>query len=461
MKRLIIAVLAISIFACQQEPKIDYAILSGKVENSKATAAMLKSADFKTEIAINEDGTFADTLRIPENGFYSLSIGRESTSMYLKKGDNINMALDIKEFDESINYTSEGATENNYLVKKYLNNEAVTKDPAAFYSQDEDTYKKSLSKMASDNLQNLNALENADEAFVATEKNNLVYDEYSMMDRYQNYHRHYAKNPEYEISESFLPEELKAMSFNDSQAYKMSASYRSLAMGKTIKPIYDAIGENHLSTTTDHLKSIKDIKIQALKNDVINSLGGFLVSPGNPNMESLYNFFVSNSTNEDSKKNLTETFEKNKDLIKGKPSPQFVNYENHKGGEMSLTDLKGKYVYVDVWATWCGPCIREIPSLKEVEKKFHNENIEFVSASIDQVKDHDKWVAMVKDKELGGMQLMADNDWKSKFVQDYAIQGIPRFILIDPNGNIVSADAPRPSDPKLVELLEEELKMQP
>jgi thiol-disulfide isomerase/thioredoxin len=178
-------------------------------------------------------------------------------------------------------------------------------------------------------------------------------------------------------------------------------------------------------------------------------------------MEAVYNFFSENSSSEDTKKKLTETFEKNKNLVKGKPSPQFVNYENHKGGDLSLADLKGKYVYVDVWATWCGPCIAEIPSLKEVEKQFHNENIEFVSTSIDQAKDRDKWVSMVKDKDLGGSQLMADNNWSSQFVKDYAIQGIPRFILIDPNGNIVSADAPRPSDPKLLELLEKELKIQP
>jgi thiol-disulfide isomerase/thioredoxin len=459
MKRLIIALFAISIVACKQEPKIDYAILSGTIANSKETTASIKSGDFKAEISINEDGTFSDTLRISENGFYSLSIGRESTSMFLKKGDHIDMTIDSKAFDESITYSGQGAPENNYLAKKYLINEAVTKNPEAFYAQDEAAYKESIGKLTSDNLKILDATENADELFVSTEKKNLTYDEYNMMDRYQNYHRYYAKNPEFEISESFLPTELETMSFDDEMAYKMSDSYKSLAMGKIIAPIYEAIGDDYLSTTTDHLKSIKDIKIQALKNDVISEISGFLVSPGNPQMESLYNFFISNSTREDTHKSLTETFEKNKGLMRGKPSPQFVNYENHKGGEMSLTDLQGKFVYVDVWATWCGPCIREIPSLKEVEKKFHNENIEFVSASIDQVKDHDKWVAMVKDKDLGGIQLMADNDWKSKFVQDYAIQGIPRFILIDPNGNIVSADAPRPSDPKLIKLLEEELKM--
>lgn len=144
-----------------------------------------------------------------------------------------------------------------------------------------------------------------------------------------------------------------------------------------------------------------------------------------------------------------------RDLPKGATSPAFENYENHKGGTTSLVDLKGKYVYVDVWATWCGPCRKEIPFLQEVEKEFHGKNIAFVSVSIDRAKDHSKWEKMVADKQLGGIQLFADKDWKSKFVMDYKINGIPRFILIDPDGNIVSADAPRPSSPDLKTLLNE------
>ena len=141
--------------------------------------------------------------------------------------------------------------------------------------------------------------------------------------------------------------------------------------------------------------------------------------------------------------------------LTGKESPKFVDYENYAGGTTSLSDLEGKYVYIDVWATWCGPCKREIPFLKEVEKKYHGKNIEFVSVSIDNKKDHEKWKTMVADKELGGIQLFADNDWKSQFVQDYQIKGIPRFILIGPDGKIVNADAPRPSSSELVELFDE------
>lgn len=150
-------------------------------------------------------------------------------------------------------------------------------------------------------------------------------------------------------------------------------------------------------------------------------------------------------------------------LAKGLPSPSFTNYKNFAGGETSLSDLKGKYVYMDIWATWCGPCIREIPSLKKVEKQFEGKNIEFVSISIDEGRGykgdaaaaHKGWEKMIKNKELGGIQLLADNGFKSQFVQDYKINGIPRFILIDPEGNIVSPDAPRPSSPRLIELFNE------
>jgi len=134
--------------------------------------------------------------------------------------------------------------------------------------------------------------------------------------------------------------------------------------------------------------------------------------------------------------------------LNGSLSPSF-EYDNYKGGKTKLEDFRGKYVYIDVWATWCAPCRAEIPFLKKLEEKYHQKNIVFVSLSIDQVKDIEKWKTLIKDKELGGVQVLADNDWNSQFVKDYNISGIPRFILVDPNGKIVKADAPRPSSPTI------------
>ena len=143
--------------------------------------------------------------------------------------------------------------------------------------------------------------------------------------------------------------------------------------------------------------------------------------------------------------------------LNGNPSPTFA-YENHKGGVTKLEDFKGKYVYIDVWATWCAPCRAEIPFLQKIEEKYHGKNIEFVSISIDTKKDYDKWKKFVTDKNLGGVQLFADNDWNSQFVKDFGISGIPRFILIDPKGNVLNANADRPSSEELDKVLSELVK---
>lgn len=148
-------------------------------------------------------------------------------------------------------------------------------------------------------------------------------------------------------------------------------------------------------------------------------------------------------------------------VAKGKPSPKFVNYENYKGGTTSLDDLKGKFVYIDLWATWCGPCIREIPALQKLEAEYHNKNVAFVSISSDSdrrnqgswEKANTKWKNFVAKKELTGIQLWAGKD--ISFMRDYQVNSIPRFILIDPQGNIVDNNAPRPSDPKLKKLFTE------
>ncbi|MFH7003527.1 TlpA family protein disulfide reductase [Flavobacterium bizetiae] len=143
--------------------------------------------------------------------------------------------------------------------------------------------------------------------------------------------------------------------------------------------------------------------------------------------------------------------------LNGKPSPDF-DYDNHKGGKTKLSDLKGKYIYIDLWATWCAPCRAEIPYLQKIEEKYHGKNIEFVSISIDKVKDNEKWKKFVTDKNLGGIQLFADKDWESEFVTSYGVTGIPRFIIVDPKGNVLSADAARPSSPELQTQLDSLLK---
>ncbi|MBB1646104.1 thioredoxin [Sphingobacterium sp. UME9] len=134
----------------------------------------------------------------------------------------------------------------------------------------------------------------------------------------------------------------------------------------------------------------------------------------------------------------------------GVPALQF-SYPNIEGKKTSLADLKGKVVLVDMWATWCGPCRAEEPHWERLNEEFKDKPVAFVGISVDQ--DKPKWEAYVKEKSLKGIQLHAgpSNDLST----GYKINGIPRYILIDKSGNLISADSPRPSDPKLKALLEE------
>lgn len=141
----------------------------------------------------------------------------------------------------------------------------------------------------------------------------------------------------------------------------------------------------------------------------------------------------------------------------GMPAPDFTS-ENINGKKVSLSDLKGNVVLIDVWATWCGPCRGEIPHLKKLEKAFAGEKVEFVSVSVDEPKDKAKWAKMVKDEHLSGVQLFGGEGWKSKIAMDFKINAIPRFILIDKQGNVVNSKAPRPSEPILKRLIEMQLK---
>ena len=130
-------------------------------------------------------------------------------------------------------------------------------------------------------------------------------------------------------------------------------------------------------------------------------------------------------------------------------SPNF-SFINYKGGQSTLEDFKGKYVYIDIWATWCAPCIREIPYLKKIEELYQGENIAFLSISSDQYSDIEKWKKMIATKSMSGVQLLEDNRVATAFSTYFNVDTIPRFILIDPKGIIIDSNTLRPSDPLLI-----------
>lgn len=128
-------------------------------------------------------------------------------------------------------------------------------------------------------------------------------------------------------------------------------------------------------------------------------------------------------------------------LLPGKPMFNF-NYEDDKGQRVSLEQFRGKYVYIDLWATWCIPCQEELPYFHRLRDTLAGKNIEFVSISID--RDKGVWKNKINELQLGGVQLFAGYD---QALMDFLNStAIPRFILVDKNGNLIRVDMGRPSN---------------
>lgn len=124
-------------------------------------------------------------------------------------------------------------------------------------------------------------------------------------------------------------------------------------------------------------------------------------------------------------------------------APKF-NLNSIDGNQISLESMKGKYLFVDIWATWCGPCLQQIPAMKELEEKYKGQNIEFVSISVDKDADKAKWAKMIEVREMGGTQLFAGK--QTSFSRDYEVSSIPKFLIIGKEGEIIDENPPRPMD---------------
>ncbi len=126
----------------------------------------------------------------------------------------------------------------------------------------------------------------------------------------------------------------------------------------------------------------------------------------------------------------------------------FTDIDNNP---VSLKDFYGKYIYIDVWATWCKPCKVEYVFLKELEEHFSkNDGLQIISISTD--REFKKWDTYIKEKSIKGMQLYSGD--KSDFVKFYDIGALPRFILLNKKGQIISPDEIRPSNSELLKKLE-------
>lgn len=408
-------------------------------EGQKLTLTWNADETQKTIELVNGEG------RVERNDFQpqfaTLKYGRSVRTLYLDPAQDLQVSFDGETMYKQISFTGEGAKVNDFLNKTRfarVTNRDAGKAEAAFIQKTDSVYQANIAILEKAGM---------DEGFVKAEKERLKYTAYLMLPMYQNYYMYLNK------VDSFTPSDAFYAKLNELQVYDASLlaypEYKQFITNAILANIYregaEGVDDRFMNYVT---ANIKDEKVLEFITD--SYISDKVSSSGIDDAEALINFYHQHVKDADMTKRFDELCAQWSAIKAGQPSPTF-SCPDINGKMVSLADLKGKYVYIDVWATWCGPCRGELPHLKKLEEAYAGKDIEFVSLSCD--RDKAAWEKMVKDGDMKGIQLhMGPQD---SFMDKYIINGIPRFILLDREGRIVKADAPRPSDPKITKLFDE------
>jgi thiol-disulfide isomerase/thioredoxin len=294
--------------------------------------------------------------------------------------------------------------------------------------------------------------DNASDAFWATEEAELLFNWANQLYMFKDYHPYFAQLTDYKVPEGFM-DFLKEIDLNN-PAYVKSQQYQNFVS----QYIYSEAAEKAKAITqadSTVKPDMEKLKLDAAKEKLTNetALSMFLYNTATEGMQwedlekiqPTIDLFKATCKDADLVAKLDKTYNEWKRLEKGQPAFDFSG-KDMQGNTVKLSDFKGKYVYVDVWATWCGPCKFEIPYLDTLETDYQGRNVVFISYSIDE--DHDAWMKFVPEKKLQGVQIIGEKAWESQLCKDYKIRGVPTFMFFDPEGKIISVKMTRPSDKK-------------
>ncbi|GAB3738492.1 TlpA disulfide reductase family protein [Hymenobacter agri] len=128
-----------------------------------------------------------------------------------------------------------------------------------------------------------------------------------------------------------------------------------------------------------------------------------------------------------------------KDLAIGQPAPIF-SQNTPDGKTVSLADYRGKYVLVDFWASWCGPCRAENPAVTKVYNEYKGRNFDILGVSLDRPGEREKWLKAIKDDQLAWTQVSDLKGWENAVAQRYGVRSIPQNYLVGPDGKIVATN---------------------
>lgn len=433
MNKLLISLFVLCSFACQN--KTIYT-LSGKIQSGKVNSLFFQGCDTTFTITPDSNGCFSMTLPVQKVPFFTLSgvVEEEnkwqfSSPIYLIASSNVNITMNFvnKKLDIQAEDKDNQALQEFRKFSQEQNRQLWTATPAPdsiaiFLSY----FSKKAQKISSE--------------FSPNKKVNEYIEKWSNMeclDAVLNLKFIYSNASDRQIPTDL---ELPSIPLTCDIAYwklfyNCPAHIVSYLNQQSKEP------EEQLRLLKEQFK-IPDLRIEVNNRIIDNYMRNYSYSDKN------YSRLQKLTTELPDREKILEQYSAKRYSIVNAPIPE-VSFEDLQGNKRQLTEFKGKYIYIDLWASWCGPCVGEVPFLQKLEKKLKNKNVVFVSISLDSHRS--AWVQKIKQLDMHGNQWRIIDD---TFAEMLNVKGIPHFLIYGKDGRLLEYKTLRPSNPAIVKKLE-------
>lgn len=435
----------------------DPIVISGKIRNIKQNENgrklihiyFPKETDARSKIIyLDNDGCFSDTLSGPE-GRYTVSDGNFPYNLYLKPGSKYSISYEARgPLLTNVRLGGDDTLINRYFITRQQ--EKTFFNPAE--KKTEEAFRLLLGNWRQKELKRI-SLFPLPESIARHDAKAIAYEYLFNLFLFTRF----TEMRDTSFGPSAITTRELAIDYDNEEDYKTYGDYPALVYEYYLKKL-DSIEtatlkkDSTFSLRQNRIKLLSQIiPNKHIRNSIISDIVIYdLKEVKDP--ESYYNDFLTCYTGNDEKvkEKAADAYLRLTRLKKGTPSPRFNDYINYSGGKNALKDYLGKFVFIDIWATWCGNCWNEFPYIRKLEEKYKEKNIVFISISID--KDKEAWAKTIAEKKLPGVQLLAHSSDDS-FLKEYAVYGVPRYILLDKEGKIINYSTPWPSEEEAIAAL--------
>lgn len=385
----------------------------------------------------DNNGYFDTVITVKEPAFYRIS----RNTLYLTPGDDMTVKITTSNTDAE--FQGKGAQANNYMKYRLFPHGGSYLEAGRNIREDFESTKSLIDSLADVRRQSLNALDSVSTDFKTLENARINADVINSYIMYLSYSRMLSKTKNRDEADQMQKEYFQKI------APYLQPLFKSLNDEKLldVAVVRDVLGHAFEPYAAEW---VKGLTFSPRIKELYETMGytSLIRSEVNSNIVDSVKNYIATLQNEDFAIELNNKLEQASRLLKGQPAFD-VEMEDVDGNVHHLSDLKGKVLYVDFWATWCGPCCEESPYFESLSKKYADKDIVFVPISTDKSKK--AWLGYLKAHKK---ELKQYNTTDPNIRDQWGIFYIPRFILIDKDFKIVNAYAPRPSSEEIIPLID-------